>query len=76
VIKTLLETLIVIPSLILICEWTVPNALALSPWVSHVNKLKTTWWNVSQIRHLHHTIGLVKLNSFSTVAINRLIILS
>jgi hypothetical protein len=37
VIKTLLETLIVIPSFIFICKWTVPNALALTPRVPHVN---------------------------------------
>jgi hypothetical protein len=37
VIKTLFKTLIVIPSFIFICEWTVPNALALSPRIPHVN---------------------------------------
>ena len=72
-IKTLLKTLVVIPSLILISESTIPNTLALSPRVSHVDELKAL--HIRQVSHLKHTVCLVELNTLGTIALNWLVVI-
>jgi hypothetical protein len=72
-VKTLLKSFIIIPSLIFISKGTLPNTLALSPRVSHVNKLKSL--HIRQICHFKHTVGFIELNSFNSITFDRLIIL-
>lgn len=72
-IKTFLKTLVVVPSLIFICEGTIPNTLALAPRVSHVDELETL--HIGQVSHLEHTVSLVELNTLGTVALNWLVII-
>jgi hypothetical protein len=71
-VKTLLKSFIVIPSLVFISKSTLPNTLALSPRVSHINKLKSL--HIRQICHLKHTICFIELNSFNSITFNRLVI--
>jgi len=53
VVELFFETLVIVPSLILVCELTCP--LALAPWISYTNELKAI-----DFSDLLDTIGMVE----------------
>jgi len=66
VVKVLLETLAVIPSLFFVSELSSPFTLASSPRVSDSDELKLVRWVVSD---LEHTVGVIEKNTLVSVAL-------